>query len=100
LEILLELQGVDHRPAVGAFHPEAFRHVFTSIKAAQAGFAENAHGIGKLIDVASCRGSGLAGATLAAAMAGDNPLLKDLHPAAGIFRIAFVRETQQNLPRK
>jgi hypothetical protein len=100
VEILLELQHVDHRPAIRAFHPEAFRHVFTSIKGAQAGFAENAHGIGKLLGGASRRGGGLVGAKLAAGMAGDNPLLKDLHAARGIFRIAIVPERQQNLPRK
>jgi hypothetical protein len=33
-------------------------------------------------------------------MAGDNPLLKDLHAARGIFKIAIVPERQQNLPRK
>jgi hypothetical protein len=32
-----------------------------------------------LLDGASCRGGGLVGATLAAGMADDNPLLKDLH---------------------
>ena len=44
LGILLQLQIVDHGTTVRAFVPQAFRHVFTAVVAAQAGFAENAHG--------------------------------------------------------
>ncbi len=92
VEVLLEFQSVNHCSTIWTFNPEAFRHVITSIKAAQAGFAKNAHGIGKLLDGTSPRGGGLVGATLAAGMAGDNPLLKVLRPACGIFKVAIIRE--------
>jgi hypothetical protein len=44
VEVLLEFEGVDEGPTIWTFHPEALGHIFTSIKAAEAGFAENAHG--------------------------------------------------------
>lgn len=46
LEVLLEFQVVDHGLAIRALVPKAFRHVFTAVVAAQAGFAEDAHGSG------------------------------------------------------
>lgn len=44
--ILMQLQVVDHRAAIRALVPHAFGHVISAVVAAQAGFAENSHGIG------------------------------------------------------
>jgi hypothetical protein len=44
VEVLLELENVDQGAAVRALDPQALGHVFTSIEAAEAGFAENTHG--------------------------------------------------------
>ena len=44
VEILLEFKHVDQCATVWALEPEAFWHVFAPVEAAQARFAENAHG--------------------------------------------------------
>ncbi len=43
LKILLQFQSVDQCAAIRAFHPKAFRHVFTAVKAAESGFVKDAH---------------------------------------------------------
>lgn len=48
VEVLMELQIVDHRVTIRTLVPQAFRHVFTAVQAAEAGFAENAHVSGEI----------------------------------------------------
>lgn len=48
VEILMELQIVDHRIAIRTLVPQAFRHVFTAVQASEVGFAENAHVSGEI----------------------------------------------------
>ena len=102
VEILLKFQQVDQSTTVRALEPEAFRHVFTSIKAAQARFTENAHGFGKLLSVTGYRGGNPVAAKLVGRMHDDNPLLKRKSCAALlIFKIAISpRKTEAFARRK
>jgi hypothetical protein len=44
LEVLFELDGVNHRSALGALGPEALWHIVALLLVAEKRFAENTHG--------------------------------------------------------
>lgn len=48
VEVLMQFQIVDHGITIRTLVPQAFRHVFTAVQAAEAGFAENAHVRGEI----------------------------------------------------
>lgn len=82
--ILPELERMDQSIAVRTLRPLPFRHVFTPVMSAQAGFAEYAHGSGKLLAKAKHDGKRRVAMRLATAMEHDNPHLKDLFGKANI----------------
>jgi hypothetical protein len=51
MKVLLQLDRVNHRTAIRALDPKAFRHVFAAVFSAQAGFVENAHGVEKFLSL-------------------------------------------------
>ena len=81
VKILFQLQGMNQRAAVGAFRPKSFGHVFTSVMAAQARFAENSHKGWKLRSLTSGLDGLVQAAKLITCGDHDNPLLKDLPDA-------------------
>ena len=100
MEVLPELEGVDQGTTIGALDPKAFRHLFASIVATQAGFAENAHGIGKLLADRNCRGRPLVTAKLVAGGDPDNPLLKDMARDLASFWLLFLPERIKTCQQK